>query len=131
MFIMSVDKVLTSEVFWVFGTTLVTTFIGILAKILSRSPKQKSRTSLNEWNVGVDLIAGAMIILSARSINQFETSGEYMLVMLMLVVFLLGACVVVRLYGWKNKNDLIVFTGIVIPNIVGLIALAIVFKEFY
>lgn len=133
-------KLLQSKYFYYFTIPVLTILLSTFVKIVSRNDK----FSLNmraDLAFGLDLSISAMLLLISHTLTNLATIPDktqeafstYIekiisipLIILGLVVFLWIQSTIIRKFGWKDSTTMSWRCGIIIPNILGLTALAFV-----
>ena len=118
---------------------LISTIVTILIKVVSRKDHSLS-FKLEDFNVGFDLLVASGILLTTygskmaydlQTNNVINTSFcynklqqiPYIICIFLIILFSLSTFV--RAWGWRvnRNNELRIFTGIVIPDVIGVISL--------
>jgi hypothetical protein len=132
------EKFLASPYFKYFFVPLITSFLCIFVKWVSRNDRFISFRK-EDLAVGLELTVASIIIFITDSVNLADTlvnkHGDQILqekyvtipwIILAFIVGLWGISTIVRKWGWKNENDLNIFCGIIAPNMFGIISLIFV-----
>lgn len=121
MLIFFTTDILSFEEGKAIGTAVLSLMICVFVKLFSRSAKYKSKV-INELNVGPDMIVTAIFLMVTVSTDRYEV--------LWFIVILLGTALEISFFGWRNKNKLHKFWGVILPNLIGVLALWYVFDRY-
>jgi hypothetical protein len=129
-------EILSSTYFKYLAVPLITTFLVIFIKIVSRNDrftlfkKEDFAFGLNMGVTAVLILLGNCVNVAQKGLtdnNITQLANETLLksswIILILVFGLWGMSTIVRRLGWKYDDELKIFWGIVVPDIFGLIVL--------
>lgn len=129
-----------TEFFKHFCIPLITTYLCIFIKTVSRNDKYKNFKK-EDLAVGIELAVTSLIIFITDSANLSKIMADqtnrdllhlqtkYELMPWIILAFAIGLwsiSTIVRKLGWKNDNQLRIFSGIILPDLYGIITLIFV-----
>lgn len=116
---------LSSPYFQFIAIPIAAIILAVFVKIVSRNDKfHISRKE--DYAVGMEIAIAAILILGTNSLNTSATlPAGASVVLLLSILGLWIVSTIVRKYGWKNKDDMNWWAGIIFPYLYGLAILFI------
>lgn len=132
-------KILSNTYFKYLVVPLLTTFLVIFIKSVSRNDRHKFIKN-EDFAFGLQMAVTAVLLMLGNSVTiaqgcigdpklTLEANNKLLLtgwIAPVLVFGLWGVSTIVRRLGWENETELNIFWGIIFPDIFGLILLIFV-----
>jgi hypothetical protein len=129
-----VVQVIGTPIFYHIGIPLITSFLVVFVKLISKNDEGLKRIKREDFSIGIDLAVTGIILYIIESANQarsmLEKSSDYIefnnWALLLLVVSLWIVSTMIRFWGWKNISEMTLIFGVIIPNLYGILTLIFV-----
>jgi len=134
------NDILASTYFKNFAVPLITVFLSVFVKIVSRNDQFISFKK-EDLAIGMDVSITALIIFIVASaglaselanitsdvtniVNERLTSVPWLILAFVCIIWFVST--IVRKFGWDNEDELNIYWGILFPDIIGILLLLFV-----